>query len=69
MVDSFAGLYGLDLLYRDRPEIGKTDLLDELRTRLGRVDFLAGRLLAFVAHDYPVTSPASPGPTRCATAR
>ncbi|MCW2505135.1 MAG: hypothetical protein JWO79_3419 [Actinomycetia bacterium] len=55
MVDSFAGLYGLELLYRDRPEIGKSDLLDELRSRLGRVDFLAGRLLAFVAHDYPVT--------------
>jgi hypothetical protein len=54
MIDSFAGLYGLDLLYPERPEIDTSALLTELRTRLGRVDYLAGRMLAFVAHDFPV---------------
>jgi hypothetical protein len=55
MMHSLPGLYGLELLYPERPELDKTALLAELRTRLGRVDFLAGGLLAFVAHDFPVT--------------
>jgi hypothetical protein len=55
MVDSPSAFYGIELLYPERPTINKPALLTELRARLGNVDPLVGDLLAFVAHDFPVT--------------
>jgi len=52
--DTVAGLYGLELLYPDRPTIDKAALLAGLRARLGSVDPLIGDSLVFVCHDFPV---------------
>jgi hypothetical protein len=52
--DSLSRLYGLELLYAERPDIDQGALLRELRARLGSVDPLLGDMLAFVAHDFPV---------------